>query len=137
GYIVAAFINDFNIDGMKRRISDFVINYTKSYGEKPSRRAIYLNLANKNLPEFTEGEILKLMPNLPEIAPKIVKPIAKKETKIKSDTDLLKEKLLQQYKKSISKRGDLKKLSEAQQSQIKTVFISLSVFLKELKDIQQ
>lgn len=132
GYLTAAFDTDFDVDEMRKRILIYIKDFMDECFIKPSYRAISINFSFESLLEFTEKEIESLIPNI-TYNPKIDEPVAEEINDNMRHENLEKEKLLKQYVSIINGRGDIKKLSEIQQEEIKKVFYSVSIFIKELK----
>lgn len=134
GYLTAAFDTDFDVLTMKSRVAGFVEEYIENNGIEPSLRAISLNFSFKSLLEFTENEISELMPVISIIYPSDEEGSKGQSTILKKTTEK-KYSLLMQYKRIVSSRGDIKKLSDLELIEIKKEFPSISVFLKALKGL--
>lgn len=132
GYLTAAFDTDFNVLVMKSRIARFVEKYIENNGVEPSLRAISLNFSFKGLLEFTGNEISELMPKNPKKQTFDNSKNTDQLTILKKATEK-KDDLVNQYKTTVFNRGDIKKLSDLEQIEIKKEFPSISLFLKALK----
>lgn len=136
-FLTAAFADDIDISEMQYRIAAYAKIYAKTYNSIPSIKAIRLNFMDGQLYEFSDREIVTLVPNWLDLSKEMLEKDTKSnEFKSIVTNDFICCDILYKYRDKVKNRTDFKELNNESQQEIKSKYPSLSVFLKRLKEIK-
>jgi len=141
-YLQAAFNTEFDIESMREKLVDFIKNYKNTHHITPSPKAIALSFTENRLYRFSEKDIVFLIPELMRSSPnsdvtheavegttEAIEGTAQAALETKAETC----EIIEKYKTRVYSRNDLKTLTAAERTEIKSRYRFDSIFLNNLK----
>lgn len=129
-------LDNFNPNSMVARLRDYIQSFSHQYRITPSLRAISSHFMEQQLYEFTEKEIMSLLPELNDLPAPANAEDSSTSIINESREENTKCQLLEKYIGKISSRSDMKLLKNEELNEIKEKYQSISVFLKKLKNVE-
>jgi superfamily II DNA or RNA helicase len=136
-YLIAAFGDGFDQQSIVNKLHEYVEIFCRQHKVEPSFRAVSHHFMEEQLYEFSEKELHLLLQNFNIVGDKkMVGSSVFQESNEQVEIIIEQCSLIEKFKTEIFSRSDIKKLPVIKQEEIKAKYLSISIFLKKLKDVQ-